>query len=194
MSADSFLLSPVDLTINQDWSKVIPFAQNLIKLSKTHHSEVKLGSEYHDNNSFYHLGPLGSVSDHEFSENWHIIHSPYLFKYMPWLLTLLDDMKELDVTWGISIAIGDAAEHTDKKTYPCALNYPINTTQANTYIKYENQEYTYPSIADQPWILNTQYPHGVRNTEERYVFNIHFSADYTTVKNWFDSKPGLVYG
>jgi hypothetical protein len=188
--------SPVDLKINQDWLEVVAVSQNLIKLSKTHNSAVRrpVKDGKPDNNIFYDIGDLGSVSDHQPSKSWHMVHSPYLAKYLNWLPNMLEDMRELDPTWGISIAVDDLGEHTDKDLYPCALNYPIDTTSAETYIRYQNQEYTYPSLADQPWILDTQHPHGVRNQGLRVVFNLHFSADYTTVKNWFNSRPGLVYG
>jgi hypothetical protein len=184
-----FLVSPVSVKIHQDWSEVIERAQNLIKHAKTKNTRV----EPDGNATFYHIGSLGSVSHHHISENWHQVVGPWTYKHLPWLPCLMKDMAELDPRYAISIMVGDGAEHVDFVDAPTAFNYPITTTDAFTYVNYQGQEYTYPSIAGQPWILNTQYPHGVRNNELRLVFNLHFGQSYQQVKKWFDQHPNLVY-
>lgn len=190
MNPENFLLSPINLKINQDWLPVIERSQDLILQSKTKNTEVLP----YGNATFYHIGPLGSVSHHHISENWHNVVGPWTRKYLPWLDTMLADMAELEPKYGISIMIGNGAEHVDFSDVPSAFNYPITTTNAETYIKYQGQEYTYPSQADEPWLITTQYPHGVRNTELRVVFNVHFGKEYSVVKQWFDARPNLVYG
>ena len=168
---------------------MIQIAQILITKSKVNYTEIVP----YGNSTFYHIGPLGSVSHHHISDDWHNVKGPWVHKYMPWLNQMLNDMKELEPTFAISIMNGTGAEHVDFDTYPTAFNYPINTTQARTYIKYEKNQYEYPSIANEPWILSTKYPHGVKNTELRFVFNLHFGVDYPTVKTWFDLHPNLIY-
>jgi hypothetical protein len=184
-----FLVSPVDVKIHQDWSEVIKRTNNLIEHAKTKNTQV----EPYGNATFYHIGALGSVAHHHISENWHYVVGPWTHKYLPWLTCMMKDMAELEPKYAIGIMIGDGAEHVDFTGVPTAFNYPINTTHAETYVRYQGQEYTYPSIQDQPWILNTQYPHGVRNGEVRLVFNIHFGKTYQQVKKWFDQNPNLVY-
>ena len=139
MNTASFLLSPIKLKINQDWTPVVERAQDLILRSKTKNSEV---SPY-GNATFYHIGPLGSVSHHHISKNWHNVVGPWTRKYLPWLDTMLTDMAELEPKYSISIMIGDGAEHVDFTDVPSAFNYPITTTNAETYIKYQGQDYTY---------------------------------------------------
>lgn len=182
-------MSPVDLRIEQDWEPVVEQAKLLIQKSKIHNSEIIP----YGNATFYHIGPLGSVSHHHISKNWHNVVGPWTKKYLPWLEKMLDDMAELGPKYAISVMDGDGAEHIDFDDVPTALNYPIATTNAETYINYNGTEYCYPSIADQPWLLTTQYPHGVRNLEFRVVFNIHFEKTYPEVRQWFDNHPGLVY-
>jgi hypothetical protein len=183
-------VSPVDLKIIQDWSKVVTMVNTIIEKSKTHHSEIRP----YGNATFYDLGNHGSVIHHHISENWFMVHSKLLEKHLTWLPKMLADMSDLNPTWLISVLNSNAAEHTDFNHYPTALNYPINTTNAETYVKYLNQEFTYPSITDQPWLLSTKNPHGVRNNELRLVFNMHFGADYDVVRQWLDFRPNLVYG
>jgi hypothetical protein len=163
---------------------------NIIAKSKTNHTEVRP----YGNATFYDLGMYGSVIHHHISENWYMVQSKLLEKQLTWLPKLLTDMAELEPTWLISVLKSDAAEHTDFSTYPTALNYPINTTQAQTYVRQGTTEFTYPSIANEPWLLATEFPHGVRNSETRYVFNLHFGAKFDIVKQWFESRPNLRYG
>jgi len=184
-----FLVSPVDVKIHQDWSFVIQRASVLIEQSKSKNTEIQT----YGNATFYNIGALGCVSQHHISENWHYVVGPWTHKHIPWLDQMMKDMAELEPMYAISIMIGNGAEHVDFATVPTAFNYPINTTQAETYVSYQGQEYTYPSLEDQPWILNTQYPHGVRNNELRLVFNLHFGKSYQQVKKWFDQNPNLVY-
>ena len=190
MDPRDFLLSPVDLKIVQDLGSIVELSQMLIVESKTKHTEVVP----HGNATFYHLGTLGSVAHHHVSGGWHNVVLNNGAKHLPWLHKMLDDMKDLAPTWAMSIMTSNGALHVDYDTYPTALNYPINTTNAVTYIEYQGQEYTYPSIADRPWMLETGYPHGVRNNELRLVFNLHFGAKYPEVRAWFDQHPELVYG
>ena len=103
-------------------------------------------------------------------------------------------MSELKPRYGISIMEGDGAEHVDYSDVPSALNYPVNSTNAHTFVKFNEVEYTYPSIENQPWLLNTQYPHGVKNTQFRTVFNMHFEQPFPVTKAWFAARPNLVYG
>jgi len=184
-----FLVSPVDVKIHQDWTFVIQRARILIEQSKIKNTEI----QPYGNATFYHIGALGSVSQHHISENWHYVIGPWTNKYLPWLNQMMTDMVELEPRYAISIMIGDGAEHVDFVDVPTAFNYPITTTDAFTYVNYQDHEYGYPSLEDQPWILNTQYPHGVRNNQLRLVFNLHFGQPYQQVKKWFDQHPNLVY-
>lgn len=183
------VISPVNLLIVQDWDSVISQAKQLIKKSKINNTEIVP----YGNATFYHIGPLGSVCQHDISENWHNVVGPWAKKYLPWLDHLMADMASLEPRYAISVMDGYGGEHTDFPDVPTALNYPISTTSAETYVKYNGSEYCYPSIANRPWLLDTQYPHGVRNTEFRVVFNLHFGKKYQEVKQWFDNHPALVY-
>ena len=187
---DIEVISLVDVRIIQNWDPVVEQAQQLIKKSKTNYSEkIDYG-----NSTFYHIGALGSVVQHNISHNWHNLVGPWTKKYLPWLSGMLLDMAALEPRYGISIMEGYGGEHTDFPDVPTAFNYPVSTTQAETYVKFNGSEYCYPSIADQPWILNTQCLHGIRNNEFRVVFNLHFGKPYTEVKQWFNDHPNLVYG
>jgi len=178
------------MRINQDWSKIISIAEDLISKSRTRYSEIVP----YGNATFYHIGLLGSVSHHHISENWHNVSGIWINKYIPWIKQMEKDMVELEPTYQMSIMNGNGAEHVDFPNLPTALNYPIETTDAISYVLVDGMEHTYPSIADQPWLLNTQYPHGVRNTQYRLVFNMHFGRPYDVVKSWFNAHPALVYG
>lgn len=190
MDIREFLISPVDIKINQDWQRVTEMAKDLIHRSKTQYSEIKPVG----NTNYYHLGPLGSVGHHYVSLDWHFVGGPWVNKYLPWAQQMLDDMKDLNPNFVLSVANGDIAEHIDFDTYPTAVNYPIYDTDAETYVLDQDREYKYPSLKDQAWMLNTQYPHGVRNTGTRVVITMKFATDYQTTRAWFDAHPGLIYG
>jgi len=189
MNPENFLLSPVRLKIIQDWNPVLEICHDFIDKAKISATQT----EPHGNSTLYYMGKLACVSHHNISQNWYTVTGLWPKKYLGWLKKMLSDMAELQPTYNISILVGDAAQHVDWPSEPTAFNYPITETAANTYVKYKDQEYTYPSKADEPWILNTQYPHGVKNTEFRPVFNLHFGKEYAVVKKWFDDRPDLVY-
>lgn len=186
---DIEVIAPVDVRIMQNWNPVIDQALYLIKKAKSTHSEkIDYG-----NSTLYHIGLLGCVSQHKISNNWHVLVGPWTKKHLPWLDKMMLDMTDLEPIYGISILDGDAAEHIDFPNMPTAFNYPVFTTASETYVKHNNTEYCYPGIADQPWILNTQCLHGVRNNEFRVVFNLHFGKTFKEVKQWFTDHPNLVY-
>lgn len=189
MKVDEYLISPLNFKIRQDWAKILSQADLLISRAKIQHSEV----EEKGQTNHYHLGPLGSVSHHYGDLDWNDVHGPWVYKYAPWLKTLEDDTRHLGMSWSINIATSTIKTHVDFAHNPTAVIYPINTTHAETYVMVEDKEYVYPSVSDQPWILNTQYPHGVRNNEKRVTLNLKFKADYATVKQWFDSQNNKVY-
>jgi hypothetical protein len=189
MSPENFLLSPVDLKIIQDWNPILEICKEWIEQATQHPT----ATEPYGTATLYHLGKLICVGQHRASENWFTVNGPWPKKYLTWLDQMLTDMVELEPVYNVSILVGNAAEHTDWPSAPTAFNYPITKTDAKTYVKYQDTEHTYLSLPDQPWILNTQYPHGVKNTEFRPVFNLHFGKEFAVVKKWFDDHPGLVY-
>jgi hypothetical protein len=189
MKIDEFLIAPLNFKIQQDWTKILSTAEILINRAKTQHTEVcEQGYAY-----FYHLGPLGSITHHYGDVDWNDATGPWIYKHAPWLKTLENDTRHLGMTWSISISTNNINTHVDFDHNPTAVIYPINTTDAETYVIVDDKEHVYPSMSDQPWILNTQYPHGVRNNEKRVTLNLKFKADYATVKQWFDSQKNKVY-
>ena len=189
---DDFLISPIDLKINQDWTALVAMGT---KIASTPPIESNIIPDRPGGNTInFQIGRTCKVSRHKYSEDWCLLYGEWGLKYLPWLPKMLDDMKEIDPVWALSIANGSCGEHVDWEEVPSAINYPINTSGAVTFVKYEDQEYSYPSISDQPWLLNTQYPHGIRSTELRLAFSLRFSVDYKIVRSWFNKNPGLVYG
>ena len=193
---NSSVICPIPgLTIKQDWTPVIKFAETLISKSKERIGKSRPCSAQ-GNVDFYDMGNIGSVGNHRISQDWNIVSGNWLRKYCTWLHKAEEDLKELGPDFTITIARSDIAEHVDQNSFPTAINYPIGTTSAETYIKSGGQEYTYPSNSNEAWMITTQLPHGVRNplNELRIAFSIHFATDFATTKTWFDSRPNLVYG
>lgn len=190
-NSEDVVCCPISLKIYQDWEPALKMSESLIDKSATHHSDIRRVA----NTDFHDLGPLGSVGYHYISERWNIVSGIWMHKYFPWLKQMREDFKELTPDFTLTIARSDITEHIDADTWPCAINYPLFTADAETYLKCNGNEYTYPSNADEPWLLTTQLVHGVRNPSKyRACFSIHFAEPYSVVKSWFDAHPNLVYG
>jgi hypothetical protein len=192
MNTRDYLLSPVDFKIYQDWTPVLNFAETLIAKSKEINSEIRPKG----NVDFYDLGPVGSVGHHHISEHWYIVSGAWMRKHLPWLNKMMADLAEIEPDPTITFARSDVTEHIDIAAGPTALNYPIFTADAETWIRDDDgQEYSYPSNADQPWLLHTHKPHGIRvRSPYRVAFGMHFGKEYPEVRAWFDAHPNLVYG
>jgi hypothetical protein len=182
----------IPLTIYQDWTEIKNLSFRLISLL----SNVKTIETY-GNSQHYMLGSIGTISQHNLSENWYRITGPVINKTMPWLNNMLETFKGLCPDDGcISYLKGNGGEHVDLPTMQTALNYIFDNTdkQAYTWINHNNNVETYPSPIGDTWLLNTQMPHGISNQGERWTLSIHFNTEYSKVCQWFESHTNLVFG
>ena len=181
----------VPVLINHDWLRTKSIAQRLVQL-KEQGSVLDFGNSVH-----YDLGPIGSISDHKLSARWFRVAGPNVRNTMPWLITMIEMMKDLQPDDGvISYLEGDGGLHTDNPEYPSAFNYIFDNEDqsAYTWVEADNQTFNYKSQVDTAWILNTQMPHGIKNNGKRWALSIHFKADYDTLKKWFDVQGKLIFG
>jgi hypothetical protein len=187
-----YLLSPVDLRIYQDWAPALSFAETLINKSKTNYSDIRPAG----NVNFYDMGLVGSVGHHIISDHWYIVSGAWMRKHLKWLDKLIDDMAEIEPDPTITFARSDVTEHIDIAAGPTALNYPIFTADAETWVRDKDGKiYSYPSNANKPWLLHTHQPHGITVRDGyRVALGMHFSKEYPVVRAWFDNHPNLVYG
>lgn len=182
----------VDLKIEHDWGQTKKVSKNLIGLESRAETKSMYGNSEH-----LTIGNLGVLSKHEPSESWYRIASPVVNKTMPWLAKMLDLFAELKPDDGaISLMCGSGAEHIDLPHMQSALNFIFDNTDNNAYtwVEYDDHFEQYPSIINTAWILDTQKPHGITNTGERWALSIHFNTDYHIVKNWFEQHPQLIFG
>jgi hypothetical protein len=186
----------VPLTINHDWEPTIRAAKKMMAFEQYTDSTPyppdagELGSAHFD------LKSLGVLSKNYKSPNWYRIAGPLIVKTMPWLPTMISDLKDLGPDDGaISFLTGNAAEHVDQPKDLSALNYIFYNTdpEAHTYVKHDDYCDTYPSIVGETWILDATARHGILNAGERWNLSVHFSAPYSDLKAWFDRTGPMVY-
>jgi hypothetical protein len=183
---------PINLTINHNWDDTIKVMKKLLAL-KDHNLNV----ESYGNAQHYNLGSLGTISDHMLSANWNRLSGPVIDQTMPWLSNMLESMQHLTHDNGcISYIIGNGASHIDFPHMKTALNYVFKNTDSSafTWVNDGTINETYPSNVGDAWLLNTQIPHGVTNSGERWTLSIHYDAEYDQVSKWFDSQTDLVFG
>lgn len=182
---------PVDLEILHSWDTTVKLVKNLIS-AESHAKFI----ETHGSSDHYSVGNIGTLSKHQLSTSWNRIASPVVNKTMPWLQDMLDKFSELKPDDGcISVLIGDGGAHVDDPEMKTALNFVFYNTDPDAYTWVgNNKEERYQSIINTAWLLDTQQPHGIINSGERWTLSIHFNTDYNIVKQWFDSNPKLVFG
>lgn len=181
----------VDLVIEQDWSRTKTVMNKLREL------EIHAIQSQHGLSTHYQLGSLGTLSKHNLSQSWYRVASATINQTMPWLAELLEQLQELLPDNGcISYMQGPGAEHVDDPNMKSALNFIFENsdTGAYTWVKHNEHYETYPSDINTAWILDTQKPHGIENTGERWSLSIHFNTEYDKVKQWFDNNPSLIFG
>ena len=182
----------VDLRIEHDWGQTKKVSNNLIALESRAETRSMYGNSEH-----LTIGNLGVLSKHEPSKSWYRIASPVVNKTMPWLANMLDLFSELKPDDGaISLMFGSGAAHVDMPHMQSALNFIFDNSDNNAYtwVEYDDHFEQYPSIINTAWILDTQKPHGIANSGERWTLSIHFNTDYHIVKSWFEQHPQLIFG
>lgn len=182
----------VDLKIHHPWDQTKKLVKNLVALEPRTQSQAMYGDSTH-----FELGNIGVLSKHNLSESWYRVASPLVNKTMPWLEQMLDTFSSLNPDdSAISYMLGNGGEHVDWPHMQTALNFVFDNTDSNAYTWVKNSDHieTYPSIVNTAWILDTQKPHGITNSGERWALSIHFNRDYAEVKEWFDKHPQLIFG
>lgn len=175
-----------NLTIKHDWSKTQSAFSELLALASDN-------GEHYGNSLHFPIQNLGMVSKHKLSPGWIRIAGPAINKTMPWLPSLLSEMKELCPDDScISRLQGDGARHVDLKTAPSALNFIFANNDPEAYTVAGEERY--PSVVDTAWILDTQQPHAIINKGERWTLSIHFKVPYNVVQEWFNAHPNLIFG
>lgn len=182
----------VDLKIHHNWDHTIALVTKMLELEAQTTESESFGESEH-----FNLGNLGTISKHKISKEWYRFASPIVNKTMPWLAELLDQLKELKPDEGcISCLVGDGSEHIDMPDMQSALNFIFYNSDptATTWVKDSEHSESYPSDINTAWILDTQKPHGINNSGERWSLSIHFNTDYHIVKEWFNNNPKLEFG
>lgn len=178
----------VPLQIEHDWSQTKSFIKKLMTLK-----DSSVVSDY-GNSSHYDFKALGTLSEHKLSPSWYRLAGPKVNKTMPWLNSFLESMKELEPDEGcISYMIGSGGEHVDLPHLKSALNYIFESSDssAHTWLRHGDVVERYPSDLNTAWIINTQVPHGIQNSGERWALSIHFGVEYEKVVEWFSHHPQL---
>ena len=144
------LTYPVDLKINVDWAKTINLLETSLAVVKTKPELITNQYKYSDYGYHYEIGNrLNIAKVTNGSPDLHAINGPLVANTMPWVDKLLNDMAPMKpMVFTFNRLIYEGREHIDQAGMLCAINYFINTTTANTFVKDGDYEESYPTIQD----------------------------------------------
>ena len=195
-------IRPVDLTISQDWSKLITLFDSLRTRWQNDQLEngvyVEESGDYH-----YRFGNTGCFTTlncvTKNAMNSALLSGAIVDSQLPWIRKLQQDFAPLTIAnVDISGMTGSFDPHVDRRPNyngpQCRINYMLNETSAVTYAQGLDGVESYPGHVYTAWLLDTEKTHWVDNSESRYIFQINFEESYNTVSQWLDQHPGLVYG
>lgn len=184
------------IRIDHNWKNTVAVLEHGIELVTSNSPKITKQYKHSDYGYHYELGSAGTISHvTNGSSYWYNMTGPLIEKSMPFLPLMLDDLAELEPTIvSMNKLVGNGSEHKDQPGQNTGFNYFINTTDSLTYVKDEDYMETYPSIANQGWLLDIQKPHGIHNTESRVWFNLRFAKPFAECKEWFEEHMVLVYG
>lgn len=206
-SMTSTASAKLDLTINQDWSRIVNIYSTMRE--KWINNELKLDSRNeHWSTDYYNFGNLGSLisldNRTEKRKQCCTLTGKIIESQLPWIKQLKEDLTELGLeSIGIMGTTASISGHVDLHNPEvdavghCRIIYMINNSDTVTYVKNNQQVEHYPSDANTAWLLDTTKYHWVEKqsgTEEiRYVFQLTFYKQFSEVLEWFNNHPGLVY-
>jgi hypothetical protein len=197
-------VSKIDLFIDHDWTDLIS-AYNAVRekwISGTLRDK-KWVDEYQtyqfDFGAFGSLISLDSISDQQNSAS--MLNGKIVESFLPWIKQMKHDFMEIDLiavtffeTKGPIKRHADGVVKNENFKGHCRLNYIITDCEAITYVDNNGKIESYPSHSGTAWLLDTQKPHWVENSDTRHLFQLSFNRPYHEVLAWFRSNPKFYYG
>ena len=206
-------IAKIDITINQDWSKVISIHNDIKKrwqdgkLNKFK-KEISMvdsayTSAYADAEMVrYDFGNSGSFlpqqGNSEVEPMVSSLSGPIFTSQLSWISKLKEDFKELEPSFSLQETNGCFDRHKDgevkdSKKKHCKLNWVIEDGTGNTYSEDDDGSITsYPNLKG-GYLLDTTKFHWVECADTRYVFTISFHEPFDKVLSWLNDHPNLVY-
>ena len=191
----------IDITINQDWSKIISIHSDIKKRWQEEKLPEKYGSDNLDNSIRYEFGTSGAFVPYQGGQEGEPMVSSLMGEIftakLNWIPTLQEDMKELNPQFSFQETNGSFSRHKDGEEkgshFHCKLNWVINDYVGRTYV--ENDDGTinsYPSLKG-GYLLDTTKFHWVECNDTRYCMQFVFHKSFKEVFEWFNDHPNLVY-
>ena len=191
------LTAAVNLKINVDWAKTINLLETSLAIVKTKPELITSQYKYSDYGYHYEISNRLNVAKvTNGSPDLHAINGPLVANTMPWVNKLLNDMAPMKpMFFTFNRLILEGREHIDQAGMLCAINYFVNTTTANTFVKDGEYEESYPTIQDTCWLLDIQKLHRIdySDTIPRYWFNVRFGESFDFCRDWFQEHTNLAY-
>ena len=198
----------VDLLIHQDWDKLRKTFNALRDKQKT--NLLKSTPQYIAAWEVwqYNFGNAGClVINESLSREWRSWMGLGLYWHLPWKEQAYEFFSELDlagIAW--SVTSEPVKKHVDGKidseseNSQCKINYIVRCDDPNAKtFSYENlqQEESniyYPSIENNAYLLNVEYPHSVESNGYREIIQFKFNETFETVATFLDDKGPIVFG
>ena len=195
-------VAKIDIKINQDWTPLINKFLNLKKVIGS--TEVKSTYIEGFGENLYSFGDNGAlIFYNQISVEKNTtgqLSGRMVENMLPWSKQLKTDLFGLNMaSMGIQGNWDNITEHNDGQVDSainahCKLNYAISTTDAMTYARNGNEIFSYPTIKDHAYLIDTTKNHWVECKGVRFIFQIAFHESWETVYDWFSKHPGLRYG
>jgi len=208
----------IDITIDQDWTPVreVFHSLNSRRLSgeldsKKQGSTLNGLTSYVDGDVTIRIGADTVPGSGTYKNGWININGPKVEVLLPWAVTARELFKEINfvnMVWAKTDA--PTPLHTDylpydnpddpfyidpinSKRQQCKLIYIISADDPNAVtVSYDpddaSKTWLTPSTPSRGFLLDTGYPHEVKNTGYREIFRFLFDTDYQTVSDFFDRQ------
>jgi len=174
------VIAPINMQINYDWQPLLDKFQYMESLlSKKSPSELKFN--FGSSGCFVFLDDLTKTP-----RTTGVLHGKMIEQFLKdWIENFKNDLMPLKVGGlGIQKNTEDLLTHVD--VIPgidnhCKLNYIITDGNGITYVENDTAIEQYPTVKNTAWLIDTTKEHWVKNSQERYVFQIVFHNSFNEV-------------
>lgn len=187
-----------------DWTKIGKIFQRLWDRIETGDLENKCHFEPSYNAKIFSMGEFGGILENRSLTNgtpWRTWTGLSLSRLLPWAEPLIQDAKQNNINFinfAYSRHLSYISAHIDGKTAEekcdehCNLNFIVRSDDFDAHTWSENQLNEHHSLPGTAWLLETNSPHGVKNSGVRDVFQIKFHSSFHQVKHWLENNPKLL--
>ena len=197
------ITTQLDITINQDWSKIISIYKDVVYLQE---NDKLPPSTYLEEIASYHhdLGDLGSLTilDEVTVEKKKasFLHGKIFENHLPWANKLREDFAELNLNaFCLFYSNQDILKHTDRSgiaespTDICKINFFLQDSDSTVYVEKDGIIESIPAVANTGWLMNVVNSHWTTSNDDLFMLQICFYKPYDEVLKWFAAHPGLSY-